>query len=205
MHLSNRSGNLDFNPRSPRRERLSHHRGSSFRGTISIHAPLAGSDIGVGLGDMCITGISIHAPLAGSDIEQNIKRITSSDFNPRSPRRERRFRQRYRIQCTLDFNPRSPRRERPARHFDHSDIHTISIHAPLAGSDNIMKNCLTIQPHISIHAPLAGSDGANFEWCKESQKFQSTLPSQGATYIWRLRKERKWHFNPRSPRRERRV
>ena len=56
----------DFNPRSPRGERQS--------------LDAAGRSFSI---------ISIHAPLAGSDILLYVVSMTRTDFNPRSPRGER--------------------------------------------------------------------------------------------------------------------
>ena len=78
---------------------------------ISIHAPLAGSDLRhppVAQG----VGISIHAPLAGSDM------IGAQGLKIRQ-----------------DFNPRSPCGERHACEHRVGHERRISIHAPLAGSD----------------------------------------------------------------------
>ena len=55
-----------FNPRSPRGERPVGVRGETCRKAISIHAPLAGSDVDNVIG-VLFDEISIHAPLAGSD------------------------------------------------------------------------------------------------------------------------------------------
>ena len=60
--------------------------------------------------------------------------------------------------CFTYFNPRSPHRER------------------LPGS-----NILHIANDISIHAPLTGSDTGEYIVKQETEQFQSTLPSQGAT------------------------
>ena len=58
---------------------------------------------------------------------------------------------------------------------------SISIHAPLTGSDG--KWCPSIHmPKISIHAPLTGSDKYGGCECFNECRFQSTLPSQGATF-----------------------
>ena len=123
----------DFNPRSPRGERhaqdkavFAHHiqfqstlpsRGATFGSlliplliVISIHAPLAGSDILCG--NFCVPVIiSIHAPLAGSDSNRYNSPLMFPSINPRSPRGERRSG----LGCLpglLNFNPRSPRGER---------------------------------------------------------------------------------------------
>ena len=103
---------------------------------------------------------------------------------------------------------------------------SISIHAPLAGSDpgilaqrcgrrdfnprsprgerrTPRKSCRT-PPAISIHAPLAGSDGQSRVIVPETMIFQSTLPSRGATAASAPDHEPIQDFNPRSPRGERR-
>ena len=80
---------------------------------------------------------------------------------------------------------------------------TISIHAPLTGSDSValppkftvpyfnprsphrerLKCCngFFVTLHISIHAPLTGSDKSGESNTGDIRQFQSTLPSQGAT------------------------
>ena len=80
---------------------------------------------------------------------------------------------------------------------------TISIHAPLTGSDRFAEKTGKRIRHISIHAPLTGSDiTALTEWLK-AKEFQSTLPSRGATTPTRLRRLQSGYFNPRSPHGER--
>ena len=80
----------------------------------------------------------------------------------------------------MNFNPRSPYGERRVPYAANSSIASISIHAPLTGSDAWMRrpsmrlinfnprspygerpgNCIRGRPiyPISIHAPLTGSD-----------------------------------------------
>ena len=58
----------------------------------------------------------------------------------------------------------------------------ISIHAPLAGSDNNFE-VKANEMQISIHAPLAGSDIHHKANGLYDIEFQSTLPSRGATHI----------------------
>ena len=58
----------------------------------------------------------------------------------------------------------------------------ISIHAPLAGSDEDIDH-LYPDRLISIHAPLAGSDFDAPELEKKEFVFLSTLPSRGATFF----------------------
>ena len=124
---------MDFNPRSPRRERQD---GAflilmlpSFQSTLPSQGATS-----VVFQIQFVVKISIHAPLAGSD------------QNP--------------LDCVQNV--------------------TISIHAPLAGSDVIVCVALYIAI-ISIHAPLAGSDKERRRKGQHKHRFQSTLPSQGAT------------------------
>ena len=158
--------------------------------------------------------ISIHAPLAGSDCSARSHKFGNFDFNPRSPRGERLPAA---VKCTaLDhFNPRSPRGE---RHVAVSAFHRplkISIHAPLAGSDQTAHGAgnkgLYFNPRsprgerpdgtelrsmlfsISIHAPLAGSDVKG----QLAQAQRENFNPRGL--MLKVVK----NFNPRSPRGER--
>ena len=56
----------------------------------------------------------------------------------------------------------------------------ISIHAPLAGCDDLLKEVILMQS-ISIHAPLAGCDPSFAPIHAATPAFQSTHPSRGAT------------------------
>jgi len=56
---------------------------------------------------------------------------------------------------------------------------------------------------VSIHAPRAGSDSSNVFTSQASVMFQSTLPARGATLFVPHRGQRTIGFNPRSPRGER--
>ena len=101
--------------------------------SISIHALLAESDVGhllrAGVG-----WISIHALLAESDCWAQSRRQPSSNFYPRSPCGERR-----------------------ERKSSGAAVFTISIHAPLAESDDTAIRVFR-KTRISIHALLAESD-----------------------------------------------
>ena len=167
-----------FNPRSPRGERPVGEFPLPFIYKISIHAPLAGSDLLEGALRRCCA-ISIHAPLAGSDPVLVLTMDGSVYFNPRSPRGER-LKSRSLSPTQEDFNPRSPRGERH----------------PLLPAEALWSNFNPRSPrgerppvhqqypqacHISIHAPLAGSDAEVLRAKEAEEKFQSTLPSRGAT------------------------
>ena len=102
----------DFNPRSPRGERLCSRVMLSPPFLISIHAPREGSDPNEYRRREVMQFISIHAPREGSDGIMGSDAGTSLNFNPRSPRGERRD--------GVKETPISGR---------------ISIHAPREGSD----------------------------------------------------------------------
>ena len=79
-----------------------------------------------------------------------------------------------------------------------SSIASISIHAPLTGSDQY-KIIVIERFDISIHAPLTGSDSANCRFFPQCCAFQSTLPLRGATISRYKRSCIQCNFNPRSP------
>ncbi len=172
--------------------------------------------------------ISIHAPLAGSDSWSWTTRRTAADFNPRSPCGERPGGDIQTASTALIFQSTLPLRGATRRkHFRRWYHHRISIHAPLAGSDQSAGNH-EIRETISIHAPLAGSDKRINEKdeslphfnprspCGErllkqvsnsltESEFQSTLPLRGATRRKSLPPREHRYFNPRSPCGERRA
>jgi len=171
----------------------------------------------------------------------------SSSFNPRSPREERP-RQRQVSGHGSSFNPRSPREERliviivsivrqrfqstlPSRGATRAGsgqmrTHPVSIHAPLARSDNAPGNSVSYISSFNPRSPREERPPLAHRSMSNS-RFQSTLPSRGATerHI-RLAadaevsihaplarsdrrqatlKPKKRCFNPRSPREERRA
>ena len=105
-------------------------------------------------------------------------------------------------------------------------IQLISIHAPRGGSDSASPGPRSTGRYfnprsprgerrtqgtaedsvewISIHAPRGGSDGLRHWWRPGAQRFQSTLPAGGATSPSSATPYYTMHFNPRSPRGERR-
>ena len=125
---------------------------------ISTHTPLSGNN-------STLTPVSklrstFQSTLSSLRAIQNGQQHQPSDyFNPRSPHRERP-RISVIVVASSNFNPRSPHRER------HKDA-----------------SFWCISDQISIHAPLTGSDARAMETLKYRSTFQSTLPSQGATYL----------------------
>ena len=126
---------------------------------ISIHAPRAGSDDGVGseIGDQLV--ISIHAPRAGSDPYV----VGLGTFNQ-----------------TISIHA-------PRAGSDHHQ-HPVSVGQllfqstlPVRGATGVLTD-LHLKQLISIHAPRAGSDDWAQSWLLRRRKFQSTLPVRGATF-----------------------
>ena len=201
---------------APRREKQ--------KSNISIHAPLAGCDGGAcagrrayvyfnprtpcrvrlfGSGSPTSFGsISIHAPLAGCDDSAHYNEHWHYHFNPRTPCRVRHLRHSLNA-ATWHFNPRTPCRVRPGQATPPPRRQKISIHAPLAGCDEVFffrvvvvgkfqsthplqgateaKTAPTNARKISIHAPLAGCDTRACVAFRHLPRFQSTHPLQGAT------------------------
>ena len=150
------SDSPNFNPRSPCGERRLGSWNWTLLFHISIHAPRAGSDL-VSLDHCSRQRISIHAPRAGSDCSSQGILKPDSDFNPRSPCGERLmvpacFSMPPAFQSTLPvrgatpagaarggellFQSTLPVRGATSPRLTIPIIHTISIHAPRAGSDS---------------------------------------------------------------------
>ena len=100
--------------------------------------------------------ISIHAPLAGSDRLALMSSQLTFNFNPRSPCGERPTSAGVRAGHQA-FQSTLPLRGATSVDRGWCDRLIISIHAPLAGSDQF-QTTVRVLVSISIHAPLAGSD-----------------------------------------------
>ena len=122
---------------------------------ISIHTPLAGSDL-AGHAGIAGTGISIHTPLAGSD-----------SFTPLSLEKEE-----ISIHTPLAGSDPIRRQQHPKRH--------ISIHTPLAGSDYAARVVHGEHVDFNPHSPC-GERPNHSRSIQQSLTFQSTLPLRGAT------------------------
>ena len=150
---------------------------------------------------MIMNFISIHAPHAGSDSRGVKGPGCGRDFNPRSPCGERPGRRDH-AAGPGDFNPRSPCGERLAflnpsnlsmrfqstlpmrgatpKGPNRSRRKTISIHAPHAGSDSILK--VTCQVIFNFNPRSPCGERHHYHDCyRQKYKFQSTLPMRGAT------------------------
>ena len=216
---------MDFNPRSPRGERHEHARYDEEAAEFQSTLPSRGAT-GLRVTRCKALDISIHAPLAGSDDHKrchhvrddrfqstlpsrgatgiiDVTSVFINDFNPRSPRGERRLDPRT-MSSEQRFQSTLPSRGATAERDGLPWSRRISIHAPLAGSDQgIAYSDRRLK--ISIHAPLAGSDSIPAALLTTPTIFQSTLPSRGATAAAAGTLHPFQYFNPRSPRGERRM
>ena len=100
--------------------------------------------------------ISIHTPLAGSDWTPPNWLTTVTYFNPHSPCGERLLERLHERHLNI-FQSTLPLRGATSGRSSCAIQNAISIHTPLAGSDQ-RRRLLHAGRNISIHTPLAGSD-----------------------------------------------
>ena len=125
------------------------------------------------------TDISIHAPLAGSDGKRSCSVWQRCHFNPRSPRGERQAIHRA-VLNSITFQSTLPSRGATVASPAGCWVSIISIHAPLAGSDAAVFLSGIVRLNFNPRSPrgerrFAGPQGSS------GPRFQSTLPSRGAT------------------------
>ena len=132
-HLVNLFANVDFNPRSPHRER---HRSYIYTLEKSNFNPRSPHRERLVPLTMAGAAYQFQSTLPSQG-------ATLLRFAP--------------FRFILDFNPRSPHRERLLPLLPACYIFLISIHAPLTGSDRHLLFPGRVL-FISIHAPLTGSD-----------------------------------------------
>ena len=170
-----------FNPHSPCGERPARRNDIARSNHISIHTPLAGSDRNPGP-DLRREPISIHTPLAGSDLVSSLPSFELVQFQSTLPLRGATWFDNW-PQFSIVFQSTLPLRgatwwvdlEQAARLLFQSTLplrgataygcatwaqQVISIHTPLAGSDEHVIRVASPFAGISIHTPLAGSDTA---------------------------------------------
>ena len=123
---------LNFNPRSPRRERHREHQETRSAHQISIHAPAKGAT----------------RPMP--------QRTAARLFQSTLPRRERRCRTACNSGNCRYFNPRSREGSDGGASADVPRASSISIHAPAKGATTRRAECYAAAS-ISIHAPVKGA------------------------------------------------
>ena len=191
---------VDFNPRSPHRERLTRKpcrtKYMLFQSTLPSQGatPLTAPTTSP-------IDISIHAPLTGSDPELCVAERTPNIFQSTLP--SQGATQTILLSLRVHtFQSTLPSQGATKALAGVGVRDEISIHAPLTGSDSTAPT-QTLHHKISIHAPLTGSDSSASASLPVAYIFQSTLPSQGATLRGGGILHRGKYFNPRSPHRER--
>ena len=171
------------------------------RPVISIHAPLAGCDLGqrcvcaghryfnprtpcgvrltAHLSSFTATTFQSTHPLRGATEGRRRRRQNVANFNPRTPCGVRHD-DLYLPSYSGDFNPRTPCGVR--LHMKQRK-HTMAIFQsthPLRGATN-SDGSYNMFYNISIHAPLAGCDVLPYDVPVTPSRFQSTHPLRGAT------------------------
>ena len=170
----------NFNPRSPCGERRNAIQQRIYLIKISIHAPLAGSDILVHF-LFPDSRISIHAPLAGSDGTFEADPTYSMDFNPRSPCGERPNSDEDEGRNGIFQSTLPLRGATTGTGYIPADV-PISIHAPLAGSDHGVQGFKPCKTNFNPRSPCGERRNKTAE-IAGNNLFQSTLPLRGATVI----------------------
>ena len=169
----------DFNPRSPCGERPTGRGIASAVWPFQSTLPLRGATNELHAA-LSVSFISIHAPLAGSDLHTAPGSLWASAFQSTLPLRGATLK----VVCCeavkADFNPRSPCGERPDRLGAWSARRNFNPRSP-CGERQQPRPSITKVLSISIHAPLAGSDAAFLQRYLRHRRFQSTLPLRGAT------------------------
>ena len=189
-----------FNPRSPHGERLDALALRIKRKIISIHAPLTGSDLRRSRPPPCRARISIHAPLTGSD-HVVIATLSMSQISIHAPLTGSDVRQRHPGHVCNNFNPRSPHGERLATFVAPQKANVFQSTLPSRGA-TWPSSLLSRYSTISIHAPLTGSDPSVPRRSKTPADFNPRSP-HGERLLPGRFLSGIVYFNPRSPHGER--
>ena len=120
--------------------------------SISIHAPLAGRDSAGPFFILRTLDISLHAPLAGRDFPALYSTQQCFYFNPRAPCGARRGAS-YFEYLRSKFQSTRPLRGATSPPFFLQKLVQISIHAPLAGRDDIAGVCRPRDDDFNPRAP----------------------------------------------------
>ena len=156
IHKSASADATDFNPRAPCGARLLCAVPLCCTRYISIHAPLAGRDVGPVSGAGDGHNFNPRAP-CGARRVHNYLAVWLQKFQSTRPLRGATFTQAALAGDALKFQSTRPLRGATATRFPAFGANGISIHAPLAGRDHGI-DLDALDAGISIHAPLAGRD-----------------------------------------------
>ena len=168
-----------FNPRSPYGERqiirLLVHQALQFQSTLPLRGATRWKN-----STTCRLSISIHAPLTGSDYRYAAKIVALQQFQSTLPLRGATPAKPDAEGMVEYFNPRSPYGERRVSGATGGAWFVISIHAPLTGSDDSIRLKFVYKYQFQSTLPLRGATHDR-EKDDMTYEFQSTLPLRGAT------------------------
>ena len=148
--------------------------------SISIHAPLAGRDYGLLPGPLLPGRFQSTRPSRGATACWLARESSACPFQSTRPSRGATARLRAAGKYPRDFNPRAPRGARLWADRHGVAIAGISIHAPLAGRDNLSLSAPGTRLNFNPRAPR-GARRADQPTQEGTPLFQSTRPSRGAT------------------------
>ena len=149
-------------------------RGGIFQSTLPLRGATARSRY-----ERVVNHISIHAPLAGSDNLYAFFAQINLDFNPRSPCGERLLTGEAKADADR-FQSTLPLRGATVAVLEQRVKNLISIHAPLAGSDEAHHILSRTYKNFNPRSPCGERPSPRLQSIYGAI-FQSTLPLRGAT------------------------
>ena len=195
-----------FYPRPPRGGRPHADGPSRHDERVSIHAPRAGGDCGVGVDFLAAEAFLSTPPARGATPDRGAgggaRRRIVSIHAPRAGGDAGDWGDRFGQWKFLSTPPaRGATNEHPF-----GDFPNVSIHAPRAGGDLLLPCVVLRVDVVSIHAPRAGGDVEAFATLQAANVFLSTPPARGATMCAaELAATCGCRFYPRPPRGGRRA
>ena len=171
---------------------------NSFFQDVSIHATLAGGDLGMP-NAAAATPVSIHATLAGGDPVQFTDLPRGMSFYPRHPRgwRPAQTAMQHALLC---FYPRHPRGWRPAASSMAGFlIFSFYPRHPRGWRRHRLRHSHPCRA-VSIHATLAGGDSSMFSGVTPAECFYPRHPRGWRLWILPRIRSTSQSFYPRHPR-----
>ena len=148
-----------------------------------------------------VVGFQSTLPSQGATVRQWFLRRRPRDFNPRSPHRERRLASRN-FKKLCNFNPRSPHRE---RRLATSTAYQMEYFNPRSPHRERPPQSLHFQSYTKFQStlPSQGATGMKCKWCG-AEVISIHAPLTGSDVFPSPSTSTIRYFNPRSPHRERR-
>ena len=148
---------------------------------VSIHATLAGGDLGITLPPKGGEEFLSTPPSRVATQRVRLCGCGILEFLSTPPSRVATSITRIYTPCYACFYPRHPRGWRRCARFALYQYNAVSIHATLAGGDVKGAHYRVVDVDVSIHATLAGGDVQHNAPKHQAHKFLSTPPSRVAT------------------------